>query len=112
MQRKPAPLGQHRQRTMRQQMCLPLSCRPVHVQGVDAAAAADSEYGPLLLLDTAGCDMEEASDEVSDSKRNQGEAQVALAHAQRLVALGVAPHDIGIITPYSAQVCLYVLLDS
>jgi superfamily I DNA and/or RNA helicase len=35
---------------------------------------------------------------------NRGEAQAALAHAQRLLAAGLAPSDIGIITPYSAQV--------
>jgi hypothetical protein len=35
---------------------------------------------------------------------NQGEAQTAIAHVQRLLASGLAPADIGIITPYSAQV--------
>ena len=59
----------------------------------------------LLLIDTAGCGMEEAADADSDSKRNQGEAAVALAHAHRLVAAGVRPQDIGVITPYNAQVC-------
>ena len=29
-----------------------------------------------MLIDTAGCGMEEAADEDSDSKRNEGEAQV------------------------------------
>lgn len=36
--------------------------------------------------------------------RNEGEAAAALAHAERLIAAGLAPQDIGIITPYSAQV--------
>lgn len=58
----------------------------------------------LLLIDTAGCGMEEAADADSDSKRNPGEAAATLQHAQRLVAAGVRPQDIGLITPYNAQV--------
>lgn len=38
------------------------------------------------------------------SRCNQGEAQAAMAHVQRLLAAGLAPADVGIITPYSAQV--------
>jgi hypothetical protein len=38
------------------------------------------------------------------SRHNQGEAQAAMAHVQRLLAAGLGPADIGIITPYSAQV--------
>lgn len=58
----------------------------------------------LLLIDTAGCDFEEQQEEDGDSKYNQGEAAAALAHVQRLLAAGLSPADIGIITPYSAQV--------
>jgi hypothetical protein len=35
---------------------------------------------------------------------NEGEARAVLALVERLVAAGVAPEHIGIITPYSAQV--------
>ncbi len=38
------------------------------------------------------------------SKRNEGEARVAAAHVRRLVAAGVRPADIAVITPYNAQV--------
>lgn len=118
------------------------------------------EQPVLLLVDTAGCDMEEAAEEGGDSLSNPGEAQVplplppasfpylllipachhadrivlqqalqllachpqhslscshseiivlsraqaVLAHAQALVEAGVSPADIGIITPYNAQV--------
>lgn len=41
-----------------------------------------------------------------DRSRNEGEARAALAHVRRLVAAGLSPGDIGIITPYSAQVAL------
>lgn len=60
----------------------------------------------LLLIDTAGCDFEEEADAESDSKRNEGEAKAALAHAGRLVEAGLPPEAVGIITPYCAQVAL------
>ncbi|KAI3905636.1 hypothetical protein MKX01_036545 [Papaver californicum] len=59
----------------------------------------------LLLIDTTGCDMEEKKDE-EDSTKNEGEADVAIAHAKRLIESGVRASDIGIITPYAAQVVL------
>ncbi|KAK2363348.1 DNA-binding protein SMUBP-2 [Trifolium repens] len=63
----------------------------------------------LLLIDTAGCDMDEKKDE-EDSTLNEGESEVAMAHAKRLVQSGVLPSDIGIITPYAAQVVLLKML--
>ncbi|XP_024987593.1 DNA-binding protein SMUBP-2 [Cynara cardunculus var. scolymus] len=59
----------------------------------------------LVLIDIAGCDMEEKKDE-EESTLNEGEAEIAIAHAKRLVQSGVRASDIGIITPYSAQVVL------
>jgi superfamily I DNA and/or RNA helicase len=59
----------------------------------------------LLLIDTAGCDMDEKKDE-EDSTLNEGESEVAIGHAKRLVQSGVRASDIGIITPYAAQVVL------
>ncbi len=43
------------------------------MQGVAPAAA---EFGPLLLVDTAGCDMEEVREEDGTSTANPGEAEV------------------------------------
>ncbi|KAI0504327.1 hypothetical protein KFK09_015279 [Dendrobium nobile] len=57
----------------------------------------------LILVDTAGFEMEEKKDE-EDSTMNEGEATIAIGHALRLVESGVQACDIGIITPYSAQV--------
>ncbi|XP_049363647.1 uncharacterized protein LOC125828374 isoform X2 [Solanum verrucosum] len=65
----------------------------------------------LLLIDTAGCDMEEKKDE-EDSTLNEGEAEVAIAHAKRLVESGVGASDIGLITPYAAQVVFLKTLKS
>lgn len=47
--------------------------------------------------------MEEKKDE-EESTLNEGEADVAITHAKRLVQSGVRATDIGIITPYAAQV--------
>jgi ATP-dependent RNA/DNA helicase IGHMBP2 len=64
----------------------------------DVAAAAI----PLVLVDTAGCGMEEIEEE-GGSRRNDGEAAVAVAIVKEHVAMGICEADIGIITPYSAQ---------
>ena len=59
----------------------------------------------LMLVDTAGCDMEEHCEEEGDSKDNPGEAAAVMALVRRLIKSGAArPEDIGVITPYSAQV--------
>lgn len=85
--------------------------------GCAAAAAADdgkgkgslasaSELPVLLLIDTAGCDMEERQEEEGDSKDNPGEAAAVKAHVARLVSAGIPAAAIGIITPYNAQAAL------
>ncbi|KAF6264977.1 P-loop containing nucleoside triphosphate hydrolase protein [Scenedesmus sp. NREL 46B-D3] len=71
-----------------------------------ASSEAASELPTMLLIDTAGCEFYECQEQDGDSRYNQGEAQAALAHVQRLLVAGLAPADIGIITPYSAQVAL------
>ena len=49
--------------------------------------------------------MEEHCEEEGDSKDNPGEAAAVMALVRRLVKSGAAqPEDIGVITPYSAQV--------
>lgn len=57
----------------------------------------------LVMCFLFRCDMDEKKDE-EDSTLNEGEAAVALRHAKRLVESGLNPSDIGIITPYAAQV--------
>ena len=78
--------------------------------GLAPGNAALAELPVVLLIDSAGCDMEEAEPQEGDptveSKSNEGEARVALAHAARLVAGGIPAAAIGIISPYSAQVAL------
>ncbi|XP_050229046.1 uncharacterized protein LOC126678192 isoform X2 [Mercurialis annua] len=78
---------------------------------LEGVKRSSSSEPTILLIDTAGCDMEEKKDE-EDSTLNEGEANVAVAHAKRLVESGVQASDIGIITPYAAQVVLLKILRS
>ena len=56
------------------------------------------------MIDTSGRGFEEATPEGSDSKVNEGEAGLAAAEVERVLALGVAPSDVAVIAPYEAQV--------
>ncbi|KAJ6699958.1 CATION/H + ANTIPORTER [Salix purpurea] len=76
---------------------------------LEGVKRSSSTEPTLLLVDIAGCDMEEKKDE-EESTMNEGEAEVAVAHAKRLVQSGVQASDIGIITPYAAQVVLLRIL--
>ncbi|KAL3841236.1 hypothetical protein ACJIZ3_025827 [Penstemon smallii] len=81
------------------------------LHGIEDVKKSSSTEPTLLLIDTAGCDMEEKKDE-EDSTLNEGEAAVAIAHARRLVESGVQAANIGIIAPYAAQVVLLKILRS
>eukprot|EP00899_Mesostigma_viride_P028330 jgi/Mesvir1/8682/Mv26108-RA.1 len=77
-------------------------------QGGDDHGGGDSNVldEVLVLIDTAGCDDQETKEADGDSTYNAEEARVAMAHVGRLLAAGVAPGHIGVITPYNAQVQL------
>jgi ATP-dependent RNA/DNA helicase IGHMBP2 len=57
----------------------------------------------LLLIDTSGCDMFEDSLEGEVSRRNFHEADLVQQHVIYLLNQGLSPQDIGVITPYNAQ---------
>ena len=59
-----------------------------------------------LWLDTAGSGAEEARDPVSRSLRNAGEARLVGEVVHQLLQAGVQADQVGIATPYSAQVAL------
>jgi superfamily I DNA and/or RNA helicase len=59
---------------------------------------------PLELVDTAGRGFEEETPEGSDSKVNPGEAELVAAEVERLLARGLAPADVAVISPYDGQV--------
>ncbi|CAH1453576.1 unnamed protein product [Lactuca virosa] len=67
------------------------------LEGVEKSSS--STKPTLLLIDIAGCDMEEKKDE-EESTLNEGESEIVIAHARRLIQSGVHASDIGVITPY------------
>jgi len=91
-----------------------------HLRRAEGAGAADDagaeegdedeEDDPVLVFfDTAGLDgMEERQEDEEDggSRYNEGEARVVLGHLDALLAAGMRPAEVGVITPYSAQVAL------
>jgi ATP-dependent RNA/DNA helicase IGHMBP2 len=63
----------------------------------------DHPQPALLLIDTAGCGMEEGETSAG-SRFNEGEAQLVVQHVQTLLRAGVKPEDIAVISPYNGQV--------
>ncbi|XP_065191168.1 DNA-binding protein SMUBP-2-like [Sycon ciliatum] len=73
----------------------------------DLPGVKGEEYStdvPLLLIDTAGCDLEELPTESDMSKGNEGEADLVVAHVQQLLDLGLKAESIAVISPYNLQV--------
>src|SRR5215468_6826362 len=58
---------------------------------------------PLLFLDSAGKGWEEVAPERGQSLENPGEAEVIVARARALLAAGLPPTEVAVITPYRAQ---------
>jgi superfamily I DNA and/or RNA helicase len=69
-----------------------------------AVAAHALDDAPLEVIDTSGRGFEEATPEGSDSKVNEGEAELVAAEVERILALGVAPGGVAVISAYGAQV--------
>jgi superfamily I DNA and/or RNA helicase len=67
-------------------------------------AVADIAATPLRFVDTAGCGYDEETEAEGESKHNDGEVEIAAALVEELAALGLPTCDIGVISPYSAQV--------
>lgn len=77
----------------------------------ESADSSESETVPIdvpvmLLLDTADCDMGEDRTEEGTSHSNAHEVALVHRHVCMLLRAGLRPADIGIITPYNAQVQL------
>ena len=64
------------------------------------------DYPILVFIDTAGCEMEERREEDGDSLYNKEEANIVMNYIQQLSSSGIKLSDIGVVTPYSAQVTL------
>ena len=59
---------------------------------------------PLLFIDTAGANYDEAIDPETKSRYNHLEGDLIVRLVEELIAAGIDPEVIGVITPYSAQV--------
>jgi ATP-dependent RNA/DNA helicase IGHMBP2 len=68
-----------------------------------AVAEHAIDDAPLEFIDTAGRGFEEETPEDSDSKLNEGEAQLVAAEVRKLLER-LAPKDVAVISPYDAQV--------
>jgi hypothetical protein len=60
----------------------------------------------VRFIDTAGASYDEELEEEGGSRRNPQEADLAVGYARRLLAAGLPPATVGVITPYRAQVRL------
>ncbi len=59
---------------------------------------------PLSFIDTAGAGYDEELEPEGESRRNPQEAELVVRQVQLLLEAGLAPRDIAVISPYSAQV--------
>ncbi len=75
-----------------------------------STAPRDETALPVLMIDTAGCDLEEELEVEGDSRSNEGEAGIVVRHVETLIEAGVRPDEIAVITPYNAQVAKLRLL--
>ncbi len=64
------------------------------------------EAPPLLFLDTAGKGFDESKAPGTESLRNEGEAELIVARARALLAAGLQPCELAVISPYRAQAAL------
>ena len=71
--------------------------------GLPGVEANELTEGPLTFIDTAGAGFEESWNELLDSRENEGEAALCGRLVRALLAAGLAPRDLGVITPYAAQ---------
>jgi hypothetical protein len=69
-----------------------------------AVADRAVDGAPLEVVDTAGRGFEEETPEGSDSKQNPGEADLVASEVRRVLALGLPPGEVAVISPYDAQV--------
>ncbi|MCB8943049.1 MAG: AAA family ATPase [Ardenticatenaceae bacterium] len=73
----------------------------------DLVAAGEVGATAVTYIDTAGANYDEQQDDDSTSYKNVPEAALAAQKVQQLLAAGLPPTAIGVITPYAAQVrCL------
>jgi len=84
----------------------PIACDSSGAVDQDQDDGILSSFPVLLLVDTSECGMLEDSTTATDeggSHRNYHEADLVYKHVVALVKAGIKPNQIGVITPYNAQ---------
>lgn len=91
------------------------SCKDIILADLKAVEETEDTSIPCVWYDTQGGDFPERVEDEEDinnvlassgSKYNDMEASVAVQHIAKLVEAGVQPEQIGVISPYSAQVAV------
>jgi superfamily I DNA and/or RNA helicase len=72
--------------------------------GLEGVKETDLTAHPLVFIDTAGTGWEESFDEALQSRENPGEARLAMKILGELLEAGMRPRDLGLLSPYLAQV--------
>jgi ATP-dependent RNA/DNA helicase IGHMBP2 len=67
-------------------------------------SASDLTSTPVQFIDTAGASYDEMLEPEGESRLNMHEAVLVVQKVNALLEAGLAPKDIAVITPYSAQV--------
>ena len=67
-------------------------------------APEELAHCPLRYIDTAGAGYDEEQEPEGSSRLNPQEGAIAVKYAQRLLEMGLPPEDLGVISPYGAQV--------
>ncbi|KAJ3162066.1 DNA-binding protein SMUBP-2 [Geranomyces michiganensis] len=90
------------------------SVRARVLKDLEGVHETDETSAPVMWIDTAGCGMWEAAPPADDGKNeataaasrsrtNPAEAELVAEHVKTLLAAGVAPSSIAVVTPYAAQ---------
>lgn len=74
--------------------------------GIEGIKQSEDTNTPFVFLDTAGLGYEEKEEEGTGSRYNEEEAQLVVRIYRGLTEAGLAPCQIGIVSPYKAQVKL------
>jgi ATP-dependent RNA/DNA helicase IGHMBP2 len=76
------------------------------LQDLPGLAANALTGTPIDYIDTAGASYDETVEAEGESRFNREEADLVLKKVQALLEAGLAPSDLAVISPYSAQVRL------